>query len=199
MAIYRGLSGVNREIKEQHRGLGGVNRKIKEQHRGFSGVNRLVFRGKTYLYNEGDEYVDLTGGWTSNGYSEIGKTVIAATKELNYIKVKDSADSATSCIIGTQSKINVTPYAKLFADVFVHRGYGDGTGNVRRLGVYVRTDKIIGGVSPIAIFSGDESVGNIIWEIDVSGLSGEYYLYSRTYTGPNALIAEFDINKIWLE
>lgn len=199
MAIYRGLSGVNREIKEQHRGLGGVNRKIKEQHRGLSGVNRLVFGGKTYLYNEGDEYVDLTGGWTSNGYSEIDKTVIAATKELNYIKVKDNNDYTTSCIIGTQSKINVTPYSKLFVDVFVHRGYSEATGQRRRLGFYVRTDKIFAGVPAIAGISGDESVGNITWEIDVSGLSGEYYLSGRTYTAVAALAAEFDINKVWLE
>ncbi len=158
-----------------------------------------VPKPKTYLYNEGDECVDLTGGWTSDGYSEIDKTVIAATKELNYIKVKDNASQSTSCIIGTQSKINFTPYAKLFADVFVHRGRGEGIGNTRRLALYIRTDKIIGGVSPIAIISGDESVGNITWELDVSGLSGEYYLLGRTFTGAGALPAEFDINKVWLE
>lgn len=43
MAIYRGLGGVNREIKQQFRGLGGVNREIKEEYRGLSGVNRKVF------------------------------------------------------------------------------------------------------------------------------------------------------------
>lgn len=43
MTIYRGLSGVNREVKQQYRGLGGVNREIKEQYRGLSGVNRKVF------------------------------------------------------------------------------------------------------------------------------------------------------------
>ncbi len=43
MTIYRGVGGVNREIKEQYRGVGGVNREIKEQYRGVGGVNRKVF------------------------------------------------------------------------------------------------------------------------------------------------------------
>lgn len=43
MTIYRGLGGVNRQIKSIYRGLGGVNRTIKEQYRGASGANRKVF------------------------------------------------------------------------------------------------------------------------------------------------------------
>lgn len=50
MAIYRGVGGVNREIKAQYRGIGGVNREIKEQWRGVGGVNRLVFTSHTKLF-----------------------------------------------------------------------------------------------------------------------------------------------------
>ena len=50
MAIYRGVGGVNREIKAQYRGVGGVNREIKEQWRGVGGVNRLVFTSHTKLF-----------------------------------------------------------------------------------------------------------------------------------------------------
>ena len=50
MSIYRGVSGVNREIKAQYRGVGGVNREIKEQYRGVGGVNRLVFISHTKLF-----------------------------------------------------------------------------------------------------------------------------------------------------
>ena len=50
MAIYRGVGGVNREIKAQYRGVGGVNREIKEQWRGVGGVNRLVFISHTKLF-----------------------------------------------------------------------------------------------------------------------------------------------------
>lgn len=54
MEIYRGLSGVNREIKQQYRGLSGANREIKEQYRGAGGVNRKVFSAF-----EGDAYTGL--------------------------------------------------------------------------------------------------------------------------------------------
>lgn len=50
MAIYRGVGGVNREIKSQYRGVGGVNREIKEQYRGVGGVNRVVFTSHTKLF-----------------------------------------------------------------------------------------------------------------------------------------------------
>lgn len=65
MTIYRGVNGVNREIKQQFRGVGGVNREIKEQYRGVGGVNRKVFENKPTgaLYWAGDECLDKTGGW----------------------------------------------------------------------------------------------------------------------------------------
>lgn len=48
MAIYRGVNGVNRQVKKQYRGINGVNREIKEQWRGFNGVNRPVMK-KPYV------------------------------------------------------------------------------------------------------------------------------------------------------
>jgi len=53
MTIYRGLSGVNREIRQQFRGLGGANREIKEQYRGLGGVNRQVFKKGNPLSTKG--------------------------------------------------------------------------------------------------------------------------------------------------
>ena len=58
MTIYRGVGGVNRQIKSQHRCLSGVNRTIKEQYRGYGGVNRKVFQlappGSAYFDGSGD-------------------------------------------------------------------------------------------------------------------------------------------------
>lgn len=42
MAIYRGVSGVNRKITNIYRGSNGINREIQEQIRGVNGVNRIV-------------------------------------------------------------------------------------------------------------------------------------------------------------
>ena len=43
MPIYRGIAGVNREIKKLYRGVNGMNREIKEVWRGMEGVNRKIF------------------------------------------------------------------------------------------------------------------------------------------------------------
>lgn len=51
MAIYRGVSGVNREIKKIYRGVSGVNREIKEVWRGVGGVNRKAFAAGQAISN----------------------------------------------------------------------------------------------------------------------------------------------------
>lgn len=71
MTIYRGIDGVNREIKQQFRGVSGVNREIKEQYRGVGGVNRLVFSSDVHypiLYLNGKESITATGGWAGFSY-----------------------------------------------------------------------------------------------------------------------------------
>ena len=60
MPIYRGVGGVNREIKKQFRGVSGANREIKEQWRGVSGVNRKVFSNAAGVYVPEGYGSDLT-------------------------------------------------------------------------------------------------------------------------------------------
>ena len=76
MAIYRGVGGVNREIKAQYRGVGGVNREIKEQWRGVGGVNRLVFTSHTKLFAITADTVVANSSLTA---AESGLTIRAAT------------------------------------------------------------------------------------------------------------------------
>ena len=42
---YKGVTGVNRKVKEIYRGVDGVNRKVKENWRCVNGVNQKVFSG----------------------------------------------------------------------------------------------------------------------------------------------------------
>ena len=118
MAIYRGLSGVNREVKQQYRGLSAVNRTIKEQYRGLSGVNRKVFVGKPLgaLYWEGDECTALTGGWSIT-YTYNANS--APTIEASYM-IGVYADRGWDLRIGyrtTAQSVDVTPYSKLWYEV----------------------------------------------------------------------------------
>lgn len=63
MAIYRSVSNVNREIKGITRSVGGVNKTIKEVYRSVGNVNRKVFSSELVLYDSGNEYTNITGGW----------------------------------------------------------------------------------------------------------------------------------------
>lgn len=65
MAIYQGVNGVNREIKQIFEGVGGVNREVKERWEGVGGVNRQVFSADIVypiLYDAGKECIATTGG-----------------------------------------------------------------------------------------------------------------------------------------
>lgn len=74
MSIYRGYSGVNREIKRQFRGYGGVNREIREQWRGYGGVNRGVFQSGESLPTVSIWY-STTIGVGDSGYLRYGSNV----------------------------------------------------------------------------------------------------------------------------
>ena len=105
MTIYRGLSGVNRELKQQYRGLSGVNREIKEQYRGLSDVNRKVFSSRTILYDHGDEKISLTGGWS--WFGALGSPTYSKTSScFDYY----SADGWKTTGIQTENVFNVTNY-----------------------------------------------------------------------------------------
>lgn len=65
--IYRGLSGVNRNLKEQYRGVAGVNRKVGTQYRGINGVNRRVF---------GSIFIPFGNFGPSGGYTYSSNSIV---------------------------------------------------------------------------------------------------------------------------
>ena len=52
MSIFRGVDGVNREIKKIYRGIGGVNREIKEIYRSVDNRNQKVFDGNKLKFTD---------------------------------------------------------------------------------------------------------------------------------------------------
>ncbi len=70
MTIYRGVGGVNREIKQQFRGVGGVNRQVFQKWNG-------------ELYDCGNEFVNITGGIIPFNYS----SDTGAVKNANEIQI----------------------------------------------------------------------------------------------------------------
>lgn len=73
-----------------------------------------IVTGKTtnvlYLYNRGDEYTSITGGWTINESQVNGKAAKNKDNMLIYYSSNSSSDS--SCI--TAKKVDLTKFSKLY-------------------------------------------------------------------------------------
>ncbi|MDF2857964.1 MAG: hypothetical protein K0Q87_3815 [Neobacillus sp.] len=198
MTIYRGLSGVNREVKQQCREVGGVNREIKEQHRGIGGFNRKVFESKKYLYYEGEERTTVTGGWLNRVYATYGDSG-SYTKNTNSIYIVASTSlSRGETGICTQNRIDLTEYNTLY--ICVLSGYE---------GYYSMTRYDWAGYC-VPVITNTYNSGNI-WDdpvkqelnacriigvnvIDIASLSGSYYV--SLMARPQGYCT---FNKIWLE
>lgn len=68
---------------------------------------------KRWLFKDGNQYTELTGGWSDNGYkySSYAKTAPTIGSD---IRLKLSISGAGCCIAGTQKTVDLTPYTKLW-------------------------------------------------------------------------------------
>ncbi|QIB68650.1 hypothetical protein Ami103574_04640 [Aminipila butyrica] len=188
MTIYRGVGGVNREIKQQFRGVGGVNREIKEQYRGGGGVNRKVFNAKSAvaLYWQGDECKEITGGWAA--YYGKPFTFTKLTDRM-HIEKTSYATGSRVCTVGT---VNVTEFNKLKCTAIIT--LADRVGNI---GCGIPSDRNGDGSTIIVehkIQGTNYALGDTInFEVNISAYTG----YRAICFGLFA--AGMDVYKIWLE
>lgn len=84
---------------------------------GFAETIDVTTSGETYtidrwyLYNQGDEHEAITGGWSTDGYTGVGKQ---AEKYETYIHIKYASGEYE---IGTQNAIPFSGFSKLCVDV----------------------------------------------------------------------------------
>jgi hypothetical protein len=159
-------------------------------------VNSLVYSDSAlYLYNKGNEYTNLTGGWVAAGQSgTTGKITI--TKSDTTIKYVNNTGSVSYCNGGvtTAKPVDFTNYSKLYIHLTNGRyGYSD-----YWLSIMVNKNNPIGNSdSPIelkALAKNESKVDKLI-SIDISNINGYYHLYF--IDRPLGCWTEFD--KVWLE
>ena len=148
-----------------------------------------------YLYNEGDECVDVTGGWGESYNSGDG------IKDFNkYDKFMNIAVSNqnTKLNISTLKSIDVTNYSKL--KIRREIVYSGSLGY--RFGLTSKRDTSLEGNDNIAIYtSWDESINNgkeIIDTLDVSTIKQNCFVNVCVQSGVNSNV-NCKIYKIWLE
>lgn len=126
-----------------------------------------------YLYNAGYECPDLTGGWSADGYTSFmsGYSVTAGTKNTDNLHCC-GGNTGVAAVLGTVQPVDLTKYStlkiKLYA--FVSTSNNDG-------GYIVLVDDKGNTLSSdyTAVWR-PEITGDQTATIDISGLSGKYYI-----------------------
>lgn len=112
LAVYRGVNGVNREIKQIFRGVNGVNRKIQQQYRGINGTNRIVFRDGYRL----DEIAQVVFKVYHASAVSLNDTVTHTNLEMELVRLRTNGKDIVSYsfeIPKSQSTSAVPPCASI--------------------------------------------------------------------------------------
>ena len=140
---------------------------------------------RTYLYNMGNEYTELTGGWIVGYINGDNPGVGSALKKENYIEVKSWGYwHGSGCY--TKNQIDLKEYSKIKVDIFDCSAVN-----------------ITGGYEQIAIGSGNKQ----IMVLGVDNIQDKIYELDITDINPNSNIicvqigngANGNIRRIWLE
>ena len=123
------------------------------------------------LYEVGNEHTDITGGWTLSGYSsgESGYSVYAGTKGSNGITLNGRNNYYV--MLGTNNQVDLTSFSKLKV-----RGKPTSTSSSTSIWLGIRKNKVVDVNDAAYVDFGTNTQLRTI-ELDISRLSGSYYIY----------------------
>ena len=147
------------------------------------------------FFDNGDQCISVTGGWTNEGweYNYDSNAVISSTISSTHMTVTGDYIGASqyskTSIVGTVNKINIDNISKIYADIEI-----TSAGTVY-LGV---TPTKNAAESGNAANTANASVGKHTLEIDVSSLTGEYYIVLfASGTSGSGYNPSANITKVW--
>lgn len=136
---------------------------------------------KLWLYKDGDECTDVTGGWNALASGSSGSlTKNSSSFTLAYYSGMNAYDAIT------KNTVDISDYSKLYIDWIFNSSKG---GNAR-IGVSSSAPSGDVGLSKYSIIS---AAYTGVTELDVSDVSGQYYAVVTVYN------ESVTVNKIWLE
>jgi len=175
---------------------------LKKGRRFAQFIGTLIGMGieRKYLYNEGNECIDLTGGWRESSNNTVG----TATVDKSNNKIKTSVigveGTNSSCVCVTKNSIALTNYNKLYFNVkSCYTSYIGYTGKLCVTTIqnpaFINVD---GTTGRIANYDVTIEAGAGLKSIDISALSGSYYIFVGT-NEKNGITRHIEIDKIYLE
>ena len=164
-------------------------------------VNKLIIDDSIlYLYKDGNEYASLTGGWDLIKSNSATSGVVTKNSDNMYLytgetgKASPREKSVYACMVNL---INLTTYSKLKATV-ENLSYGDRSS----ISLCVNTTKHTA-TSSIwgAGVASKQMTTSGTHTVDISSLTGNYYIYVDLYASADYTSAKASCNivKIWLE
>ena len=129
-------------------------------------------RYEYYLYNSGDEYSDITGGWSALYKTNTSYWLKATvTKASTYLRISAANSSAPRWgAITTINKIDLSDYESLNFNVTAYKKSGSYT----YINMLVMTERLQDGGSYVVL--NQKITGTGIVSLDVSSLNGAYYI-----------------------
>lgn len=156
--------------------------------------NNLVGGKRTYLYNLGVENTTLMGGWVSETSGIGGVTYVPITKNSDNMQANISNAQASNPI--TNNKVDLTDVHNIFIDCELISETGTG-GKLFFLEVKdLKNQDLTPFVKQYQI--DPEIVARSIYALNVSSLTGSYYIRVVNYAG-SGYSMNTKIHKIWLE
>lgn len=195
---YIGVGGVARAVKKHYIGIGGVARELRSGYIGVGGVARQFFQRILHVYNAGDLCTAISGGWTSvkgndvwsedqTGYSGKAATMTQKSDHL-YVYLKDQdkevQESHNNLVSWrTTGPVALDGYSKLTAvcDIQLGSTYESMTSSKSIDCAYLVASPTIyaagtGTKGKYLNFLSWSSNGENTITVDISGLSGAYYI-----------------------
>lgn len=148
----------------------------------------------TWIYNKGDQCTDVTGGWSVVSEDNSYWTNGVVEYNDNHIRLYNSTSKRIS-MTATNDKIDLSKVNEVCINVESLTG-----SNQAELGLIASTERKSDASFDISFATAVTSViapytGTLI--LDVSALSGEYYIALNSYTHSGA--SEAIISEVWME
>lgn len=155
-----------------------------------------------YLFNAGDECVDVTGGWVAKAVPSGSNAAGDFASEEPTMVTKDGTLTitvkSTSGIVHTANKVDLTPYRSLKFDGTIKGRTDTETSAIAYTGVYVWTsvEKYWPTTHVAAsLTAGAKETLEGEQVLDISALSGEYYVGFGVINSTSGI----DVKQLWTE
>ena len=147
---------------------------------------------KLYLYREGDECENVTGGWIANNFE------VTPTKNDDHLSLVSTGNLYSGGTFTTVNQIDITNFSYLKIEYIF-------SGTNKKSFFAVRTSQIVDNNTvetdiekrvSVSITGSQTKVQDIM---DVSDLTGSYFVELATRNHADAYSSTFNIYKVWLE